>query len=355
MNIFDAMERYGHEELVFWYDKASGLKAVVAIHDTTLGPALGGCRMWPYHTEDEVITDALRLSRGMTFKNAAMGLDMGGGKAVIWGNSHTDKSEAMLLSYGRLVQSLGGRYITAEDVGVSADDMGVVARETRYVGGLAETSGDPSPATAYGVLEGMKACLEAATGTADLSGRHVAIQGLGHVGVNLARLLREAGATLTVTDLEVERGRRLAADLGATWVEPDDIYDVECDVFAPCALGAVLNDDTIPRLRCRIVAGSANNQLQEPRHGEELKRRGILYAPDYVINGGGVINVADEFHRDGYHQERAFARIRRIGDQLREIIATAERENIPTSEAADRVALARLELLSRVRRTYIPE
>jgi leucine dehydrogenase len=233
--------------------------------------------------------------------------------------------------------------------------MAVVARETRFVGGLRETSGDPSPATALGVLEGMRACLRHVYGHDDLAGRHIAIQGLGHVGAILARMLHDQGARLTVTDINRERAEALAQELGAQAVDPDAIYDVECDVFAPCALGAILNDDTIPRLRCRIVAGSANNQLKEPRHGRLLKDRGILYAPDFVINGGGVVNVADEFHPDGYHHDRAYERIAQIGNQVAEVIAIAERDDLTTQEAADRLALARLDILGRVRRTYIPE
>lgn len=355
MNIFDAMKQHGHEEVVFWFDKATGLKAIVAIHDTTLGPALGGCRMWPYTSEDAAITDALRLSRGMTFKNAAMGLDLGGGKSVLWADSRADKTEALFRSFGRLVQSLGGRYITAEDVGVSAEDMATVARETRFVGGLKETSGDPSPATALGVLEGIKACVQHVYGQNTLQNIHVAVQGLGHVGLILSRMLRDNGASLTVTDINEAYGKTQADALGAQWVDPEAIYDVKCDVFAPCALGAIINDDTVGRLQCRIVAGSANNQLQEPRHGDALKARNILYAPDFVINGGGVVNVADEFHPDGYHHDRAYERVAGIGQQVAQVIRTAEQEQIPTYEAADRLALARLNLLAQVRRNYIPE
>ncbi len=355
MNIFDAMKEHGHEEIVFWYDKETGLRAIVAIHDTSLGPALGGCRMWPYAEEAEAVTDALRLSRGMTFKNSAMGLDMGGGKAVLWADGESDKSEALFRSFGRLVQSLGGRYITAEDVGVTAEDMSVVARETRYVGGLAENSGDPSPVTARGVYEGICAALEAVDGKGTVDGRHVAVQGLGHVGSGLVELLVQAGATVSATDIHEAAGRRAASRLGARWVEPDAIYDVPCDVFAPCALGAILNDSTIPRLQCKVVAGSANNQLAEERHGEMLRQRGILYAPDFVINGGGVVNVADAFHPDGYHPERALARVRAIGDQLRDIFQIANRNGISPSEAANQLALKRLDLIGRIRRTYIPE
>lgn len=355
MNIFDEMQKHGHEELVFWYDKTTGLKAIVGIHDTTLGPALGGCRMWPYSTEEEAVTDVLRLSRGMTYKNAAMGLDLGGGKSVIWADSRTDKSEALLRAFGRLIQSLGGRYITAEDVGISADDMALVARETEFVGGRKETSGDPSPATALGVLEGMKAACGMVYGSPSLSGKHVAIQGMGHVGLLLAQLLRDEGARLTVTDIHPEDTRAEAEALGAVWVEPDAIYSVEADIFAPCALGAILNDETIPQLKVQIVAGSANNQLKEPRHGIELLKRNIVYVPDYVINGGGVVNVADEFHPSGYHKDRAYSRVRGIGKQVGEILERAEREHMPTQEAADQVAENRIHTLGRVQATYLPD
>lgn len=355
MNIFDEMEKYGHEELVFWYDKTTGLKAIVGIHDTTLGPALGGCRMWPYQSEDEALTDVLRLSRGMTYKNAAMGLDLGGGKSVIWGDSRTDKSEALLRAFGRLIQSLQGRYITAEDVGMTATDMAMVARETRFVGGLKETSGDPSPATALGVLEGMKAAATLVYGSPSLSGKHVAIQGMGHVGLLLAQLLRDENARLTVTDIHPEDVRAAAEALGASWVEPEQIYGIDADIFAPCALGAVLNDDTIPQLKVRIVAGSANNQLKDPTHGLELMKRQIVYVPDYVINGGGVVNVADEFHPDGYHQDRAYSRVRLIGQQVGEILRRAQREQIPTQDAADQLAENRIHTMGRVKATYVPD
>lgn len=354
MEIFREMEKYGHEELVFWYDKTTGLKAIIGIHDTTLGPALGGCRMWNYHSEDEAITDVLRLSRGMSYKNAAMGLDLGGGKSVIWADSRTDKNEALLRAFGRLVQSLGGRYITAEDVGTNAEDMAVMARETDFVGGLKETSGDPSPATALGVLEGIKAAVQMVFGSDSLIGKTVAIQGMGHVGQLLAQLLKEEGANLVVTDIRPEY-RKTAEELKAIWVEPEAIYDVEADVFCPCALGAILDDDTIPRLKAKVVAGSANNQLKETRHGIELLNRNIVYVPDYVINGGGVVNVADEFHRDGYHRERAYERVRQIGTQVFEILQRAKNEQIPTQEAADRLAESRMHVIGRVKSTYIPE
>ena len=352
--VFEKLEAMGHEQVVFCYDRATGLKAIIAIHDTTLGPALGGCRMWPYATEEDAIVDALRLARGMTYKNAAMGLNFGGGKSVIIGDPRRDKSEMLFRAFGQFVDSLGGRYITAEDVGTAAEDMAYVAMETRHVVGLPGRSGDPSPATAYGVFRGIKACLGEAFGDESFQGRVVAIQGLGHVGAQLARLLHEAGARLVVTDIDPERAQRVAAEFGAQVVPPEAIYDVECDVFAPCALGAILNDDTIPRLRCRIVAGSANNQLAEPRHGEELARRGILYAPDYVINGGGVIHVADEYTPGGYDRDRAYARVATIYDKVKAILTMAREQGITTAEAADRLAEQRIHAIAQLRRLHMP-
>ncbi|HEY8393292.1 MAG TPA: Glu/Leu/Phe/Val dehydrogenase dimerization domain-containing protein [Thermaerobacter sp.] len=352
--VFDRMEQLGHEQVVFCHDKYSGLKAIIAIHDTTLGPALGGCRMWPYASEEEAIIDALRLARGMTYKNAAMGLNYGGGKSVIIGNPRTDKSEALFRAFGQFVESLGGRYITAEDVGTTAEDMAFIAMETAHVVGLPGRSGDPSPATAYGVFCGIKACLAEVYGDESLQGRRVAIQGLGHVGYHLARLLREAGAELIVTDIDPERAERAAREFDARVVPPDTVYDAECDIFAPCALGAILNDETISRLRCRIVAGSANNQLAEPRHAAELERRGIVYAPDYVINGGGVIHVAEETAPGGYNRERAFAKVATIYDKVRAVLRIAREEGITTAEAADRLAERRLEAIGRLRRFHLP-
>ena len=352
--VFDKVEQMGHEQVVFCYDAQSGLKAIIAIHDTTLGPALGGCRMWPYRSEEEAIVDALRLARGMTYKNAAMGLNFGGGKSVIIGDPRRDKSEMLFRAFGQFVEALGGRYITAEDVGTSTEDMAYIAMETRHVVGLPGRSGDPSPATAFGVFRGMKACLAEAFGDESFQGRRVAIQGLGHVGYHLARLLHEAGARLVVADIDGRRAERVGAEFGAEVVPPDAIYDVECDIFAPCALGAILNDETIPRLRCRIVAGSANNQLAEPRHAQELARRGILYAPDYVINGGGVIHVADEYAPGGYDRDRAFARVATIYDKVRAVLAIAREEGITTAEAADRMAERRIAQIASLRRLHLP-
>ncbi|MCL6631239.1 MAG: leucine dehydrogenase [Alicyclobacillus herbarius] len=355
MDLFAYLERYDYEQVVFCYDEASGLKAIIAIHDTTLGPALGGCRMWTYASEEEAILDALRLARGMTYKNAAAGLNLGGGKTVIIGNPKTDKSEAMFRALGRYIQSLNGRYITAEDVGTTVHDMDLIRKETTYVTGISPaygSSGNPSPMTALGVFRGMQATAKVALGSADLAGRKVAIQGLGSVGYALAEYVHHAGGQLIVTDINEQAERRAAKELQAEVVGPSEIFGVACDIFAPCALGAVLNDDTIPRLRCKAIAGSANNQLAEARHGDQLHEMGILYAPDYVINAGGVINVADEL--EGYNRERAQAKVERIYDIMLELYEVAERERIPTYQAADRMAEARIEQLRRVKSTFVP-
>lgn len=306
MKIFDYMEKYDYEQLVMCQDKESGLKAIICIHDTTLGPALGGMRMWTYASEEEAIEDALRLGRGMTYKNAAAGLNLGGGKTVIIGDPRKDKNEAMFRALGRFIQGLNGRYITAEDVGTTVEDMDIIHEETRYVTGVSPafgSSGNPSPVTAYGVYRGMKAAAKEAFGDDSLEGKVVAVQGVGHVAYELCKHLHNEGAKLIVTDINKENADRAVQEFGAEFVHPDKIYDVECDIFAPCALGAIINDETIERLKCKVVAGSANNQLKEERHGKMLEEKGIVYAPDYVINAGGVINVADELL--GYNRERA--------------------------------------------------
>lgn len=336
------METEGHELVAHFYDKPTGLKAIIAVHSTKLGPALGGCRVWPYESEEAALEDVLRLSKGMTYKSAAMGLPLGGGKAVIIADPRTDKTPELFEAFGRAVQSLGGRYITAEDVGTSPEDLLAVRRATEYVVGLPGASGDPSPVTAYGVFSGMKACLEYVFGTDDFTGRTVAVQGLGSVGMHLCTHLYEAGAQLIVSDIRQERIDEAVRRFGARPVSPDAIFDVECDVFAPCALGAVLNDDTIPRLKVKIVAGSANNQLAETRHGDMLKERDILYAPDFIINGGGVINVYHELIPGGYDRERVLQRVAQIRDQVAETIALAAEQNISTADAALLLAERRL-------------
>ena len=328
-----------HEEVAVQRDPASGLHAIIAIHDTTLGPAVGGCRMWPYRSEAAALQDALRLSRGMSYKSALAELPLGGGKAVIVGDPATAKSPALLRAFGRFVEQLGGRYLVGEDVGISVDDVEVMARETRHTCGRSRasgSSGDPSPLTARGVLAGIHACLAHRRDGASLAGLRVAVQGLGHVGYELCRLLHQQGAELLVSDLCAERLARAVSELGATAVEPGQILEQQVDVLAPCALGAVLNDDTIPRLCTGIVAGAANNPLAEERHGELLAARDVLFAPDYVINAGGIINIASELRGD-YDPEWALARVDLIHDRLLSIF----RESQMTGRPPHRIALAR--------------
>ncbi|MGH3088235.1 MAG: Glu/Leu/Phe/Val family dehydrogenase [Rubrobacteraceae bacterium] len=343
MRIFEKLEEYRYEQVVFCHDKSTGLKAIICVHNTTLGPALGGCRMYPYASEDEAVVDALRLARGMTYKAAASGLNLGGGKSVIIGDPRKDKTEALFRSFGRYIETLGGRYITAEDVGTTTEDMVNIQLETSFVVGVDKTyggSGDPSPFTALGVFQGMKACAEDKFGSTSLEGRTVAVQGLGHVGYYLCELLSEDGANLVVTDVRKENVDRVVSEFGAKAVEPDEILSVECDVFAPCALGGVLNDESIPNLKCEAIAGAANNVLLEPRHGESLAKRNILYAPDYVINAGGLINVADEL--EGYNSQRATRRVMGIRESVKRIIAISKRDGVPTHAAADTLALERI-------------
>jgi leucine dehydrogenase len=344
MEVFSSRAFDQHEQVIFFFDRGSGLKAIVALHDTTLGPAVGGCRMWPYATEADAITDVLRLSRGMTFKAAMADLPYGGGKAVIIGDPRTDKSEALFRALGRCIDGLGGRYYTGEDVGTAPQDMDWAGEQTAYVLGRTRGggSGDPSPVTARGVWSGIRAAVRHKLQRNDLAGVRVAIQGLGHVGSNLARLLAEDGARLIIADLDQERVKRAADELGAKAAGVDAILTVECDVLAPCALGGVLNDDTIPRLACRIVAGAANNQLLEDRHGAALHARGILYAPDYVINAGGLINIALELEPGGYDRARALARVEGIGATLAEVFERSARSGTPPHEVADRLARERI-------------
>ncbi|MCF6094423.1 branched-chain amino acid dehydrogenase [Microaerobacter geothermalis] len=344
MKIFEYMEKYDYEQLVFCQDKTSGLKAIIAIHDTTLGPALGGTRMWTYDTEEDAIIDALRLARGMTYKNAAAGLNLGGGKTVIIGDPRKDKNEEMFRAFGRYIQGLNGRYITAEDVGTTVADMDLIHMETDYVTGISPafgSSGNPSPVTAYGVYRGMKAAAKEAFGTDDLKGLTIAIQGVGNVAYNLCRHLHEEGAKLIVTDINQDAVQRAVEEFGAKAVAPNEIYGQECDIFSPCALGAVINDETIPQLKAKVIAGAANNQLKEERHGDALHEMGIVYAPDYVINAGGVINVADELQ--GYNRERAMKKVESIYDNVAKVFEISKRDHIPTYKAADRMAEERIE------------
>jgi leucine dehydrogenase len=343
LDVFDQIHEAHHEQVVFCHDQESGLDSIIAIHDTTLGPALGGTRMWPYRSADEALIDVLRLSEGMTYKAAVADLELGGGKAVIIGDSKRDKTPELLRAHGRFVDTLGGRYITAEDVGIGVEDMEYVYEETKYVTGIRSTphgSGDPSPVTAYGVYHGIKASCRKKLGTDELKGIRIAVQGAGHVGYHLCENLASEGAVLTICDIDDERVRKVVDDFRATAVDTDAIYDVDCDVFAPCALGAIINDGTLRRLRCSIVAGAANNQLEENRHGDALDAKGILYAPDYVINAGGLINVYGELV--GYGIETAKQKARGIYGTLLSIYDIAEEDGIPTYRAADRLARERI-------------
>lgn len=352
MKIFDYMEQYDFEQLVFNYDKTSGLKALICIHDTTLGPALGGTRMWVYEKEEEAVYDVLRLARGMTYKAAVAGLNLGGGKAVIIGDPQKVKSEELWRAFGRFVQSLNGRYITAEDVGTTVEDMDIVSWETDFVTGVSGTSGDPSPFTAWGVYNGIQACTELLFGSRNLKGKKVAVQGVGSVGYYLVKhLVKDSGAEVVVSDIDQNRIQRVITEFNVTSVEPDQIYNVECDIFAPCALGAVVNDETIDKLNCKIICGGANNILAEDRHGDLLEQKGILYAPDYVANSGGLINVADELK--GYDRERAWKSVANVYQRVKDVLNIAKRDNIPSYKAADRLAEERIAKIGKVRSNYI--
>jgi leucine dehydrogenase len=351
VNIFDRISVEEYEQVVFCHDRVSGLRAIVAIHSTRLGPALGGTRFYPYPTEDAGLEDVLRLAKGMTYKAAAAGLDLGGGKAVIFGDPATQRTELLLRSYGRFVDSLNGRYITAEDVGTTQPDMDMIRRETRFVTGVSQElggSGDPSAATAYGVLQAMKAVARHLWGDTPLTGRHVAVSGVGKVGSNLVRHLVEERARVSVTDVNPAAVQRMVDEFGVEAVPVDDMPGMECDIFSPCALGAILDATTIPALRCQAVVGSANNQLADPSCGKLLHELGVLYAPDYVVNAGGLINIAEELSPRGYHRERAYTAVRRIFDTVTSLLRTAEEEGITTAEAADRLAERRIADLSHV-------
>ena len=331
----------GYEKVVRAQDKVSGLVAFIAVHDTTLGPALGGLRMWPYESEKDALFDVLRLAKGMTYKSAVAHTGLGGGKAVILGDPKKVKTEALYLAMGRFIDSLGGKYITAEDVNTSVHDLEIIRRATRWVTGLERKdggSGNPSPYTAYGVFLGIRAALGWMFGSDEVKGRKVAIQGVGAVGSALCKRLCDAGAEVFVADRNQEALQRAVQATGARSVGDQEILTMACDVFAPCALGAILNDQTIPGLRCKIVAGAANNLLLEPRHGAALAERGILYAPDYVINAGGIINVGCEFLSGGYDEKESNKRIERIPKALKELWTISKQKRIPPSEAADHLA-----------------
>ncbi|MCG4453746.1 MULTISPECIES: Glu/Leu/Phe/Val dehydrogenase dimerization domain-containing protein [unclassified Pseudomonas] len=348
MSVFSHIEFDHHEQVVYGHDQASGLKAIIAIHNRNLGPALGGCRMWPYASDEEALRDVLRLSRGMSYKSALARLPLGGGKAVIIGNPHTGKSAALFQAMGDFVDSLGGRYITAADSGTGVAEMQIMAERTRHVAGAGQReafgggmrNGDPSPSTAYGVFIGLQAAVKHRLGRDDLKGLRVAIQGVGQVGFGLAQQLKEAGAELWVTDIVEANVRRAVEQLGATAVGQNDIYGLDVDVFAPCAMGAIINPQTLEALRAPVIAGAANNQLADAALAEELRRRGCLYAPDYAINAGGIIDVC--YERNGGSTADLKAHIEGIGATLEEIFQRAEREGGTTTAVADRMAQERL-------------
>jgi leucine dehydrogenase len=350
MHLFETLATLGHEQLVLCHDKSTGYRGIIAIHDTTLGPALGGTRFWNYASDDEAITDALRLARGMTYKNAVAGLNLGGGKSVIIGDNRTVNREMIFRAHGRFVDSLGGRYVTAEDVGTGTADMDYVHMETEFVAGLANRSGDPSPVTARGVFRAIEASAKWRWGSPSLAGRTVIVQGLGNVGNYLCKELHAAGATLVVTDIRPERVRFAVEQYGAVAVSDGEMFSRKADIFAPCALGAILNDDSIRQLSVEIVCGGANNQLLEPkRHGEALEKRNILYAPDFVANAGGVINVYSELA--GWTRERALRKADEIFDTLLGVYEIAKAQAIPTYEAADELAERRLAAVRGLTRT----
>jgi leucine dehydrogenase len=343
MSIFDAAEFDEHEEVVFINEPAVGLRAIIAIHNTTLGPALGGCRMWPYTKDTDAIRDVLRLSRGMTYKAAILDCGLGGGKSVIIGDSYTDKTPQMLQAMGRWIATLDERYIVGEDIGTNPTDMKEIRNETRCVSCLREEDGgygDPAPLTALGVFSAMRAGIEHSFGSDDFSGLRVAVQGIGNVGTNLCQLLHEAGAKLTISDVNPDRLDEMGKTFGANIVEADDIYSVDAQVFAPCAMGAILNDTTIPQLKAKVVAGAANNQLDESRHGQMLAEQGITYLPDYVANGGGLISCAAEWYRSD--PAEISGQVRKIYNTSLSILERASANGTTPAEAADTIAAERI-------------
>ncbi len=338
--LFEVISEHAHEQVSFRYDAQSGYRGIIAIHNTTLGPALGGTRFWNYENDRDALVDVLRLSRGMTYKAAVAGVHLGGGKSVIIGNNKTTEREAIFRAHGRHVDSLGGRYITAEDLGTSTHDMEYIRAETEHVLGLAGGSGDPSPVTAFGVYRGMKACAKVRFADDSLAGKTVSVQGCGHVGYHLCQHLHDDGARLVVTDIDEHKVQRVVGEFGASGIAPDEIFEADADIFAPCALGAVINDETLEVLKVGIIAGGANNQLEHERHGDALHERGIIYAPDYVINSGGLINVNAELQ--GWDLERSHRKAAEIYDTILRVLQIASDEHIPTYRAADRLAEERL-------------
>jgi len=340
MGVFSFFDQEPYEQVVYAHDAGSNLKAIIAVHDTTLGPALGGTRMWAYTTEEEALKDVLRLSKGMTLKASAAGLNLGGGKAVIIGDAGTDKTEKLLSAYGKYIQRLSGNYITAPDVGTNQQDMDMIASQTDYVVGTTGGSGDPSPFTAYGTWLGMKAAVKELFGKESLNGLTVAVQGLGNVGYWLCRYLHQDGAKLVVTDLNDSAIGQVCHEFGSECVKPEEIYAVPCDIFAPSALGAVVNEFTLPKLKCAIIAGAANNILESDRDGDILHRQGICYVPDYIANAGGLINVSDQLY--GYDKNRVMKKIDDIYYTVLKVFAISKQEDVPTYKAADILAMERI-------------
>ena len=354
--IFKEIIDRGHEQVSYFHDPTLGLKGIVAIHNTVLGPALGGCRMWNYKSEKDALIDVLRLSKGMTYKAAIAGLNLGGGKAVIIGDPKSDKSEELFRSFGRFIEGLGGRYITAEDVGTSIKDMDHVRMETKYVTGISKSlggSGDPSLLTSFGTYLGIKASVKFKYKKDSLDGLSIVVQGLGSVGMELVKYLSQDGMKIFAYDIDSERLGLAKEKYGIIPIGEDEVYDQDVDIYAPCALGATINDETIPRLKCNIIAGAANNVLKDPdRHARELLHKGILYAPDYAINAGGLINVYNEL--DDYNRERAFSQAEAIYDILMDIFYKSDKENIPTTIASDRKAEERINKIASLKSFYLP-
>jgi leucine dehydrogenase len=353
LEIFDSLVEGEHEQVVFWSDTVARLRSIIAIHDTTLGPAIGGVRMFPYKSEDEALKDVLLLSKSMTYKAAAAGINLGGGQGVIIGDPSKDKNELTLRSFGRFVESLSGRYITAEDVGTTVEDMEIVKYETRWVTGLSRAlggGGDPGPVTAIGIVHGLLACVEKVFGKKSLEGVSVVIQGLGNVGFNLAEMLSRGKCKLFVADIDSKKALEVQEKFDAEIIAPEEVYGVEADVFSPNALGGVINDQTIERLKVRIIAGAANNQLEDDRHGDILHAKKILYAPDFVIGAGGLINVVNELQ--GYEHDRAEKQARGIYNLLSKVLDKSKKENIPTYKAANLLAEERINQVKKFKQRH---
>jgi len=354
MSSFELIKKHGnHEQVIFCHDPNVGLRAIIAIHNTALGPALGGTRMWNYKSEEEALIDVLRLSKGMTYKASAAGLNLGGGKAVIIGDPKTQKTEGLFRSFGHFVNSLNGKYITAEDVGTNVNDMEYVFMETPFVTGIPKDfggSGDPSPYTAHGVLMGIKASAKWQFGTESLKGIRVAVQGLGSVGTHLVKYLIDEGAKVIVSDIDSVKIKYHVDKFQVQATNPEEILYADCDILAPCALGAIVNDESIKKIKAKVIAGGANNQLAEARHGDQLKELGILYAPDYVINAGGLMNVFVEL--EGYSQERAFEKTKKVFENVTKVFEIAKRDSIGTHTAADRLAEERLNTIGRLKQKH---